>query len=98
MYNKNLFAIAFFIVMFAGVYSQFAIAKSSSATTNSSSTGFKDGCADSSITNPSSPKDLHFNQHPNAGHHSKSYLQGYADGLKKCGQEKHQNHMPKNLK
>ncbi len=84
--------------MFAGVYSQFAIAKtSSSTTTHSSSTGFKDGCADSSITNPSSPKDLHFNQHPNAGHHSKSYLQGYADGLTKCSQEKHQNHMPKNL-
>ncbi len=93
MNNKIIFVLAaFLLVMFAGVYSQFAIAKTSAKTTTtmpSSSIGFKDGCADSNITHPSKQTDLHFYQHSNGNNHSKTYLQSYADGLKKCGHQTH---------
>jgi hypothetical protein len=82
MNSKNVFAVAIFMIIFVGVYSQSAIALSSS---QSSKIGFQDGCADASIKHPTSPTDLHFNRHSNAHHHSKMYLLNYAAGLVKCG-------------
>jgi hypothetical protein len=83
MYSKNVFVVAiFFMIIFVGVYNQLAMASSSSS---GSKIGFKDGCADAPIKHPTSPTDLHFNQHPNAHHHSKAYLLHYAEGIVKCG-------------
>ncbi len=83
MGSKNVFVVVIFMIIFIGVYSQLAMASSSSP--QSSKIGFKDGCADSSIKHPTSPTDLHFNQHSNSHHHSKAYLLKYAEGLVKCG-------------
>jgi hypothetical protein len=85
MYSKNVFVVVIFMVIFIGVYNQLAMASLSSSSLQRSKTGFKDGCADAPIKHPTSPKDLHFNQHSNAHHHSKAYLLKYAEGIVKCG-------------
>ncbi len=46
--------------------------------------GFRDGCADANTLHPKQTTDLHFNRHSNAHHHSRAYLQGYAEGLIEC--------------
>ncbi|HEY6536668.1 MAG TPA: hypothetical protein VIY08_12845 [Candidatus Nitrosocosmicus sp.] len=61
------------------------IASSSSHPHSSShAIGFKDGCADANTLHPTKTTDLHFNRHPNSHHHSRAYLQSYAEGLLKC--------------
>jgi hypothetical protein len=84
MNSKNVFVVAMFMIIFVGISNQLAMASSSSSS-QSSKIGFKDGCADAPVKHPTSPTDLHFNQHPNAHHHSKIYLLKYAQGLVTCG-------------
>jgi hypothetical protein len=84
MNSKNVFVVAMFMIIFVGVSNQLTMASASSSS-QSSKIGFKDGCADAPVKHPTSPTDLHFNQHPNAHHHSKNYLLKYAQGLVTCG-------------